>query len=101
VCYNGNRAVTKYWQGATFDKSVVKHGDDEQEIVIAMTEEEFNDISYREYLAEACAEKTLDEMKAKPQKEPDPAKRRALGDFLKERQEFNQRQASEHPRKYW
>lgn len=91
----------KYWNGISFEKHVVTHGDKTQEVVIAMSEDEYKDTSYREYLSKATIEKTRNEMQNAPTPNINPGKRKALGEMLKERLEFKRRQEGEFPKKYF
>ncbi len=60
-----------------------------------------DDRSYDDYLIQAETEKTQNELRAKPPAtSPKPGSREALGELLKERQEFNKRRAR-GSRKYW
>ena len=93
--------MPKYYQGMSFEKVTVKHGDDEQEVVIAMTEKESKDQAYREELGEFYKDKTLSEMKANPPKQRDPKKVEALGNLLKEFTEHKRRKAESVNRKYF
>lgn len=93
--------MTKLWQGMSFEKGSVKHGDDEQEFVIGMTEDEYKDESYREYLQESIKEKTQKEMEARPPKQIDARKREELGLMWREILEHKRRKRESPNRKYF
>lgn len=71
----------------------VKANGQKQDVVIAMTQEEANDRSYREYVKEAQVEKTTDYLNKHPVKTPDPVKREELRESIKEQQEYNRRKS--------
>lgn len=93
--------MTKYFQGITFDKIKIKEGNRETEAVIAMTEAEYNDRSYRDYLKEGIEEKTHDYLRKHQHVESDPSKREALGKALGDLKAYQRRKKSEHPKKYF
>lgn len=75
------------------EKITVKEGDKEQNIVIAMTAKEGEDRSYREYIKEASAEKTREELRNSPPTNPekkDGARKEMAGE-LKEYREWKSR----------
>lgn len=93
--------MPKYWNGISFDKKTVREGNSEQEIVIAMTEEEAKDSSYREYLMEAETEKTKEWLRNHPKQEPKEGSREALASLLKDISDFNRRKRESPNRKYF
>lgn len=89
------------WSGISFEKGKVVHEGREQEFVIAMTEEESNDKSYREYLMAAEREKTLKELKEKVIVPPKEGSREALRDIFRDMVEYKKRKQERPNRKYF
>ena len=84
--------MTRYWNGISFQKKIIKEDGKEKEVCIAMTEDEANDRSYREYLSEAVEEKTRDELRKQTVREPNLEKREEIAEQIRWRNEFEQRE---------
>lgn len=94
--------MPKYWGGMSFEKKTITDSKGRnQDIVIAMAEDEYNDRSYRDYLETSVEKKTREEMEKKPEINRDPRKVEALRNMMREHAEYRRRQQSEHPKKYW
>ncbi len=89
------------WSGISFEKVTVKHGDNEQEMVIAMTEEESRDKNYRDYLIAAQIEKTEDWLKKHPKIAPKEGSREHLGGMMREMTEYKARKKETLNKKYF
>jgi len=64
-----------------------------------MTEDEYNDRSYREYLELSAEERTKEQLRSKNHPERDPKKLEILAALMKERTKYRERKKSEHPKK--
>lgn len=89
------------WSGISFEKGKVKCGDTEQEFVIAMTEEESKDKSYRDYLMEAQKEKTKDWLEKHTRVAPKEGSREHLGELMREMTEYKARKKESQNKKYF
>jgi hypothetical protein len=93
--------MPKYWNGASLEKVTIKEGDKEQDVIIAMTEEEANDHSYRDYLKLGATERTQEQLR---KKKPLPESKYSMEErsgVLKEYNEFNNRQKNVNKKKYY
>lgn len=93
--------MAKYFHGISFEKKTIEKNGEKQDIVIAMTEKEHEDRSYREYLENSIIEKTENEMARKPKKEIDPKKREALGKLLGEIKKYERSRNEPLNKKYY
>ena len=74
-----------------------------QRVVIAMTEKEAQDRSYKEYLEQSVTEKTREELKKQPEIKPrNPKKVDNLRQAMKEMQEYKERkQKHENTKRFY
>ena len=93
--------MPKYYGGVAFEKGKVVHENGEQEFVIAMTEEEAKDGSYREYLMEAEKEKSRDWLEKHPKVTPKVGSREALSEQFRDMVEYKKRRKESPNRKYY
>jgi hypothetical protein len=93
--------MPKFYQGVSFDSITVKEGDKEQKVNILMAEDEYNDISYRDYLKQGATERTQEQLRKKKPKEESRFTAAERSGVLKEYNEYNNRQKSEHKRKFF
>ena len=76
------------------EKIKVKEGDKEQDVIIAMTEDEANDRSYRDYLRLGAKERTQEQLRKKPARPESKVSMEDRSGILKDFNEFNNRRKS-------
>ena len=77
-------------------KIKVQEGDKEQEVFIAMTDEEARDTSYVDYLVEGQTEKTREQLRKKSEKPSPQASKGEIAEALKEYGEFKKREGRKY-----
>jgi len=66
-----------------------------------MTEDEYNDRTYRDYMELSATERTKEQLRRKEHPQRDPKKMEALAGLMKERAEYRDRKKSESPKKFF
>ena len=93
--------MQKYFQGVSFNKIKITENGQEQDVVIAMTEDEAKDHSYQEYLRESTIEKTREQMRNFKKDEPKPGAREHLVELMREKSEYDRRKKESPNKKYY
>ena len=93
--------MPRFFQGIAYEKKTIRENGFEEDVVITMTEDEYNDKPYREYLDHSTTERTREQLRKRKHPQRDPRKVKALAKAMKERTEYIERQKSEHSRKYY
>ena len=83
------------------DKITVEQDGKRQDVFIAMTKDEGNDKSYREYLKDSTVEQTREQLRAAPEKPKGKTSKEQVVGAIKEYNDFRRRKRQSVNRKYY